>query len=137
MKNALIGIGAFIGMIFIVFVLWLSFTASGREAWHNYRHGLKKADETSYEVRKQVEDTARSYIVSYTNAKLKYEIELEACKEHPSIDEGASNSCRAAYISRRDANTIATQYNEYILKNSYVWDGNIPSDISMELYLIY
>ena len=31
------------------------------------------------------------------------------------------------------ANITAASYNEYILKNSFVWDGNIPKDISEKL----
>lgn len=31
------------------------------------------------------------------------------------------------------ANKTAASYNEYILKNSYVWDGNIPQDIKESL----
>lgn len=34
------------------------------------------------------------------------------------------------------ANKTANIYNEYILKNSYVFEGNIPSDIYMELEII-
>ena len=31
------------------------------------------------------------------------------------------------------ANRTAASYNEYIMKNSYVWAGNIPSDIWQHL----
>lgn len=31
------------------------------------------------------------------------------------------------------ANRTAANYNNYILKNSYVWSGNIPDDIMSEL----
>lgn len=34
------------------------------------------------------------------------------------------------------ANRTAANYNEYILKNSYVWQGNIPTDIRENLPLI-
>ena len=35
------------------------------------------------------------------------------------------------------ANKTANTYNEYILKNSYVWEGNIPEDIDRSLQIIY
>ena len=34
------------------------------------------------------------------------------------------------------ANRTATTYNQFILKNSYVWSGNVPKDIKSELDLI-
>ena len=34
------------------------------------------------------------------------------------------------------ANKTANTYNEYILKNSYVWEGNIPEDIDRSLQII-
>lgn len=34
------------------------------------------------------------------------------------------------------ANKTAASYNEYILKNSYVLDVNVPSDIDMKLEIL-
>ena len=34
------------------------------------------------------------------------------------------------------ANKTAVLYNEYVLKNSRVWDGNIPKDIMEKLPII-
>ena len=31
------------------------------------------------------------------------------------------------------ANKTAVEYNNYILKNSYVWKNNVPADICMNL----
>ena len=31
------------------------------------------------------------------------------------------------------ANKTAASYNEYVLKNSFVWEGNIPVDIQTKL----
>jgi hypothetical protein len=31
------------------------------------------------------------------------------------------------------ANTTASNYNNYILKNEYIWKGNVPSDIAYQL----
>ena len=35
-----------------------------------------------------------------------------------------------------NADKTAVLYNEYVLKNSRVWDGNIPKDIIGELQII-
>ena len=32
--------------------------------------------------------------------------------------------------ARMRANKTANSYNEYVLKNSYVWNGNVPIDIA-------
>ncbi len=34
------------------------------------------------------------------------------------------------------ANQTATTYNNYILKNSFVWSGNVPPDIKQTLEII-
>ena len=34
------------------------------------------------------------------------------------------------------ANKTASSYNNYILKNSYVWEDNVPSDIHIQLRYI-
>ncbi len=34
------------------------------------------------------------------------------------------------------ANKTASSYNNYILKNSYVWKNNVPADIYLELQII-
>lgn len=34
------------------------------------------------------------------------------------------------------ANKTASTYNNYILKNSFVWEGNIPDDIDRTLSMI-
>lgn len=35
------------------------------------------------------------------------------------------------------ANKTAVTYNEYVLKNSYVWEDNIPDDIDVQLEVIH
>lgn len=106
--------------VLVVAILFFSATPAGREMWNNYTHGLKKADEVSYETRKTVEDTARSYISSY-NA------DVAIYKMYVSSDD--SEKCEYAESARMRAIRTATAYNEYILKNSYVWKDNIPTDI--------
>ena len=102
-------------------------TPAGRSVWNSYTHELEKADEGSYETRKQVEDTARSMIASYESDVSIYE------KYKDSADEEKQGWADAAMIR---ANRTAASYNEYILKNSYVWEDNIPMDIDRELPMI-
>lgn len=91
-------------------------------------HELKVADnETNYKTKKQVEDTARAMIASYKADKLTYEQYKDSEK---SEEKSWSNNAKIR------ANTTAVNYNEYILKNKYVFNNNIPSDILFELEII-
>ena len=76
------------------------------------------------ETRKTVEDSCRAMIASYEADKLTY----EQYKDRES-DEQRSWADQA----KMRANRTAANYNNYILKNSYVWSGNIPEDILEEL----
>ena len=84
-------------------------------------------DATNYETRKTVEDSCRAMIASYDADKLTY----EQYKDSES-DEQRSWADQA----KMRANRTAANYNNYILKNSYVWSGNIPEDILAELPVI-
>lgn len=84
-------------------------------------------DATNYETRKTVEDSCRAMIASYEADKLTY----EQYKDSES-DEQRSWADQA----KMRANRTAANYNNYILKNSYVWSGNIPEDILAELLII-
>lgn len=87
----------------------------------------KIEDATSYETRKQVEDSCRAMVSSYEADKLTYEQYKDS-----EVKEEASWANQA----KMRANRTAANYNNYILKNSYVWDGNVPDDIMMELEVI-
>ena len=103
-------------------------TPSGKAVWNNWFHAVQKADDaTNYETRKKVEDTCRSMIASYNSDKLTYE-------QYKDSDNEEKQSW--AEQAKMRANKTATSYNEYILKNSYVWEDNIPSDIDYKLPLI-
>ena len=41
-----------------------------------------------------------------------------------------------AMQAKARANKTAMSYNEYVLKNSFVWEDNIPEDIASELAII-
>lgn len=87
----------------------------------------KIEDRTSYETRKKVEDTCRSMIASYKTDKATYEMYINSENE-----EKQSWGEQAKMRANKTANT----YNEYILKNSFVFEGNIPNDIVENLALI-
>lgn len=84
-------------------------------------------DATNYETRKTVEDSCRAMIASYEADKLTYE-------QYKDSDNDEQRSW--ADQAKMRANRTAANYNNYILKNSYVWSGNIPEDILAELPVI-
>lgn len=84
-------------------------------------------DATAYGTRKEVEDTCRAMIASYTADIQTYELYRESeSEEKQSWAEQA----------RMRANKTAATYNEYVLKNSFVWEGNVPDDIRVNLDFI-
>lgn len=84
-------------------------------------------DATRYETRKTVEDSCRAMVSSYEADKLTYE-------QYKDSEDKEQRSW--ADQAKMRANRTAANYNNYILKNSYVWDGNVPADIAAELPLI-
>ena len=87
----------------------------------------KIEDRTSYDTRKKVEDTCRSMIASYKTDKATYEM-------YKTSDNEEKQSW--AEQAKMRANKTANTYNEYMLKNSFVFEGNIPEDIEQKLSLI-
>ena len=103
-------------------------TPAGKAIWNNWFHAVQKADDdTNYKTRKKVEDTCRSTIASYNSDKLTYEQYKDSDNEEKQL---------WAEQAKMRANKTASTYNNYILKNSYVWEDNVPSDICMELDFI-
>lgn len=84
----------------------------------------KVDDASNYETIKKVEDSCRAMIASYTADKLRYETYVT------SDSEEKQNWAEQAKIR---ANATAAKYNEYYLKNSFIWKDNIPADIANEL----
>jgi len=122
-KTLLIVLGTLLVVLIVYFM-----TPSGRETWNNYKYKLAKVDErTDYDTLKQVEDTCRAMISTYKSDKVTYETYKD------SEDKDMRNVALQAKIR---ANSTAISYNEYILKNSYVWKNNVPADIYMELPII-
>lgn len=114
-------ISSVIGTILIGGTIFVSCTPQGKRMWNGYEHSMKTADnETNYETLKQVEDTCRAMIASYNSDKLTYQQYKDSeDKEKQSWAEQA----------KMRANKTASTYNNYILKNNYVWKNDVPSDI--------
>ena len=117
-------IGIILATIFVVSIIFFAATPTGRTVWNNYTHSLNKADEVSYETRKQVEDTARAYMANY---KTDVDIYLTYC------DSEDENKREYAYAARMRAIATANSYNEYLQKNSYVFKDNMPEDLPYTL----
>lgn len=127
MKGFLITIGVIISLILITvigtFAGWFNTWFKNTTEYVD----KKIEDRTSYDTRKKVEDTCRSMLASYKTDKATYEMYKE------SDNEEKQNWAEQAKMR---ANKTANTYNEYILKNSFVFEGNIPDDIEQKLNLI-
>ena len=100
-------------------------TPAGRAVWNNYFFQVQKVDDTTkYTTIKKVEDGCRAMMASYTSDRLIYE-------QYTNSDSAEKQSW--AEQARMRANMTAATYNEYVLKNSFVWEGNVPYDIETEL----
>lgn len=117
-------IAIILATVFVVSIIFFAATPTGRTVWNNYTHSLNKADEVSYETRKQVEDTARAYMANY---KTDVDIYLTYC------DSEDENKREYADAARMRAIATANSYNEYLQKNSYVFKDNMPDDLPYSL----
>lgn len=119
---------AIICTVIFVIILFFTVTPSGRTTVNNWMHSLQKADDASnYETKKLVEDTARGMVTSYKSDIVMYE------QYKDSEDKDEKYWANSAKIR---ANQTAVKYNEYILKNSYIWEDNTPSDIMFTLDIV-
>lgn len=110
-----------LSLLLIGSVLFFSCTPAGVGMWNSWFHDVQKVDDrTRYETRKQVEDSCRAMIVSYTSDSMTYEQYKDSSNEEKRS---------WAEQAKMRANKTAASYNEYVLKNSYVWEDNVPSDI--------
>lgn len=131
MKKLIIILSIVIGSILLIVIglaIYFNATPAGKKAWAEYQDNIQQAeDEGDYETRKKVEDTCRSMIASYKTDKLTYETYKDS---DDAVLKSSANSARIR------ANQTANTYNEYVLKNSYVWKDNIPDDIVSALETI-
>lgn len=122
-KTTIIIVG--IVTVVVAVILFFVLTPTGRKEWNNTMYELHKVDDaTLYSTRKQVEDTCRSMMSSYTSDSMIYNQYKES--------DNAEKQGWAEQAKMR-ANKTAASYNEYVLKNSFVWQGNIPADIKNSL----
>lgn len=124
------------GIIMVVILLvsliggsiFFNATPTGKAMWNNWFHAVQKVDDvTNYDTIKKVEDTCRAMISSYNTDKLTYEQYKDSNNEEKQD---------WAEQAKMRANKTASTYNNYILKNSYVWKDNVPADIYMTLEFI-
>lgn len=114
-----------IAVVLVLGILFFAVTPVGRGLWNTWFHAVQKMDDaTNYTTRKQVEDSCRAMMSSYTSDKLTYE-------QYKDNDNEEKQSWAEQAMMR--ANKTAASYNEYVLKNSYVWNSNIPADIRTNL----
>ena len=119
-------------LLLIVAPIFFGATPTGKAMWNNWFHAVQKVDDaTNYETRKQVEDTCRAMISTYEKDRIEYEANMTLYRE-----TGDKYYLEIANGYRQQANSAASTYNNYILKNSYVFGGNVPSDIRMELEIL-
>ena len=117
-----------VAIIVGIIVAVVLFTPFGLQISNKYFETMKQTDnQTNYKVKKQVEDTARAMIVSYNSDKNRYE-------QYKDGDTAEKKGW--AEQAKIRANNTAFQYNDYILKNNYVWKDNVPEDIKSELEVI-
>lgn len=106
-------------------IIFFTAIPSGRAMWNTYDKTLKKVDDaTTYEKQKKVEDTCRSMIASYKTDK-------DIWLQYKDSDNEEKQSWAEQAMMR--ANRTANTYNEFILKNSFIWSGNVPTDIYQTL----
>lgn len=110
--------------LLIVAIIFFGFTPIGKQIFLGYDSAMQEAEEVSYQTRKDVEDTCRSMIASY-----KADVDIYNLYKD-SDNPNQKNYADSALIR---AVKTANEYNEYILKNSFVWKDNVPNDIYMSL----
>ena len=119
---------AVIATVLILVGLFFSLTPAGKTVFNNWKHSIQKADDSSnYETKKLVEDSARGMVTAYKADVVIY----DQYKDSEDKDEKAwANNAKIR------ANQTAIKYNEYVLKNSYIWEDNIPADITFTLDIL-
>lgn len=100
-------------------------TPVGLTILNHYGFAMHKVnDATSYDTLKKVEDSCRGMIANYEADKLTY--------EQYKGSEDKEKQVWAEQAKMRANRTVAS-YNEFYLKNRFVWAGAVPADIRSEL----
>ena len=106
-----------LGLLLWVFEPWNTVISNKHDAL------VQEADSaTNWETLREVENSCRAMVSNYKADVLIYEQYINST-DHKDWAEQA----------RIRANKTAAQYNEYILKNNYVWKYGIPDDIEEEI----
>lgn len=114
--------------IAIGILLALMATPTGVVLVNSYHSSMQKADDlTNYKTKKEVEDSCRALMVSYQNDRLIWE-QYKGSEKPEEVTWANSAKMRA--------NKAAVTYNEYFLKNRYVFKNNIPEDLREELEIL-
>lgn len=128
MEKCILKITACVLALVLLFGVGYAISPSVRGLINGVKHDVQKADDrTNYETIKKVEDTCRAMISSYEADKLAYE---------QYKDSADKEKTEWAEQAKMRANKTAASYNNYILKNNYVWSDNVPKDIYMKLEYI-
>ena len=109
MEKFLFVLGIMLITALIVGAVFFGLTPMGRSIWNQYWMQIH-GDSPTVEQIKEVEDTCRKMIESW-------EADAEIFRLNGDVE------------AKMRANQTAEAYNEYIAKNSYVWNGNMPKDI--------
>ena len=112
-------------LIAALVLLFFTVTPTGTAMRNTWFGTVQHTDDaTQYSTQKKVEDTCRAMIASYNADKLTY----EQYKDSESEEKQSW-----AEQAKMRANRTASSYNNYILENAFVWEGNVPTDIDNEL----
>ena len=122
------GILAALGGALVIVLLLITFSPTFRGMFNTYETKMQQVDDrTQYESRKRVEDEARLMIASYQADKIKYE-------QYKTSDSEEQQGW--AEQAKMRANQTAVTYNNFMLKNSFLFKDNIPYDIRYELPIL-
>ena len=125
MNKVVVGLLCLLMVVLLFCTVFFSCFPAGRAMWNLWFVTVRKADDTTaYSTRKQVENTCRAMMASYTSDSLIYQ-------QYKDSENEEKQSW--AEEAKMRANKTAASYNEYVLKNSFVWNDNIPSDIRTSL----
>lgn len=123
-----VSIMIFLLAVVVALIVFFTCTTSGIAIINTWRASLQEVDnDTNYQTKKEVEDTCRAMISSYTADKLTYE-------QYKDSDDEEKQSW--AEQAKMRVNRTASTYNNYILKNNNVWKNDVPSDIYTTLEYI-
>ena len=118
------------GILLVIVLIVVGVIAGWFDTWFLNKVDFidqKIDDATNYETIKKVEDACRAMIASYESDRLTYE-------QYKDSDNEEKQSW--AEQAKMRANKTASTYNNYILENSFVWQGNVPKDIQSKLEYI-